>query len=130
MNPKTLILSAALALGALPAAAHAQFTIPWSTIDAGGGGPLSGGAFTLSGTIGQPDAAEPLTAGALRLTGGYWPGTLCPADFNGQNGVELLDIFAFLNAWFTGDPAADFNGLNGVELLDIFAFLNAWFSGC
>jgi hypothetical protein len=54
----------------------------------------------------------------------------CPADFNNVGGVELLDIFAFLNAWFANDPSADFNLQGGVELLDIFAFLNAWFNGC
>jgi hypothetical protein len=54
----------------------------------------------------------------------------CPADFNGVGGVELLDIFAFLQDWFAGDPAADFNAQGGVDLLDIFAFLTAWFSGC
>jgi hypothetical protein len=28
----------------------------------------------------------------------------CPADFNRQNGVDLLDIFDFLTAWFAGCP--------------------------
>jgi hypothetical protein len=54
----------------------------------------------------------------------------CRADYNGQNGVDLLDIFAFLNDWFAGNARADFNGMNGVDLLDIFAFLSAWFAGC
>lgn len=36
-------------------AAPSPFTIDWSTID-GGGGTLTGGTFTLSGTIGQHDA--------------------------------------------------------------------------
>jgi hypothetical protein len=64
----------------------------------------------------------------------------CPADYNGVNGVELLDIFAFLSDWFNGCTGpgtpvgsctnnADFNHQNGVDLLDIFAFLNAWFAG-
>jgi ELWxxDGT repeat protein len=55
--------------------------------------------------------------------------TFCNADFNQNGAIELTDIFAFLNAWFTGDPSADFNQQNGVELGDIFAFLNAWFAG-
>jgi hypothetical protein len=63
--------------------------------------------------------------GHLNLT----PAT-CPADYNGMNGVDLLDIFAFLTDWFAGAPRADFNGQNGVDLLDIFAFLQAWFAGC
>ncbi len=39
---------------------------------AGGGGSSAGGAFTLSGTVGQPDASTPLTGGAFSLSGGYW----------------------------------------------------------
>jgi hypothetical protein len=55
----------------------------------------------------------------------------CKADYNKQSGVELLDIFAFLNDWFNNVPAADFNAQNGVDLLDIFGFLSAWFAaGC
>jgi probable HAF family extracellular repeat protein len=54
----------------------------------------------------------------------------CRADYNGMNGVDLLDIFAFLHDWFAGDVRADFDGRNGVDLTDIFAFLNAWFAGC
>jgi len=33
-----------------------QYSIDWSTID-GGGGTSTGGDYSLSGTIGQPDAA-------------------------------------------------------------------------
>lgn len=54
----------------------------------------------------------------------------CPADHNGLNGVDLLDIFAYLSDWFAQNPRADFNHMNGVDLLDIFAFLQAWFAGC
>jgi hypothetical protein len=54
----------------------------------------------------------------------------CRADYNGQNGVDLLDIFAFLNDWFAGNIRADFNQNGAVDLLDIFAFLTAWFTGC
>jgi hypothetical protein len=48
--------------------AHAQFTIDWYTVD-GGGTSGSGGPFTLSGTIGQPDAG--ILAGG-KLVGGFW----------------------------------------------------------
>jgi hypothetical protein len=44
--------------------------------------------------------------------------------------LEVADIFAFLNAWFAGDPRADFDGESGLQVADIFAFLNAWFAGC
>ncbi len=54
---------------------------------------------------------------------------VCLPDFNRSGGLEVQDIFDFLNAWFAGDPAADFNG-HGLEVQDIFDFLNAWFAGC
>ncbi len=54
----------------------------------------------------------------------------CAPDFDGVNGLTIQDIFAFLNAWFAGDPRADFNGVNGLSVQDIFDFLNAWFAGC
>jgi hypothetical protein len=55
-------------------------------------------------------------------------GAACKTDFNNNGSIDLLDIFAFLSAWFAGDPRADYNGMNGVDLLDIFAFLNNWFA--
>ena len=39
---------------------------------AGGGGTSSGGAYSVSGTIGQHDAGGPLTGGNYSLTGGFW----------------------------------------------------------
>ena len=49
-----------------------NFAIDWFTID-GGGGTSTGGVYSLSGTIGQPDAnAPPMTGGNLSLTGGFW----------------------------------------------------------
>ena len=59
------------ALLGLAAAAHAQsFVIDWSTVD-GGGGASAGGVYTMSGTIGQPDAGT-LSGGSYSLTGGFW----------------------------------------------------------
>ena len=51
--------------------ASAQFSIDWHTID-GGGGTSTGGVYTLSGTIGQPDAGTTMTNGNFSLTGGFW----------------------------------------------------------
>jgi hypothetical protein len=39
----------------VPMLVSAQYSIDWFTLD-GGGGTSSGGNFTLTGTIGQPDA--------------------------------------------------------------------------
>jgi hypothetical protein len=61
-----------LAVG-LPAAAQSGgvYELGWFTID-GGGGTSSGGGYTLSGSIGQPDAGGPLTGGGYSLVGGFW----------------------------------------------------------
>jgi hypothetical protein len=68
-----LKLGASLVLGCwcLVLSAIAQYSIPWSTID-GGGGTSTGGVYAVSGTIGQPDAGGPLTNGQYSVTGGYW----------------------------------------------------------
>lgn len=50
--------------------AHAQYAIDWFTID-GGGGQSSGGAYTLNGTIGQPETATS-SGGRYTLHGGFW----------------------------------------------------------
>ena len=39
---------------------------------AGGGGTSSNGQYTVSGTVGQPDAGGPMTGGSYSLTGGFW----------------------------------------------------------
>jgi hypothetical protein len=47
-----------------------QFSIPWSTLD-GGGGTSTGGVYTVTGTIGQPDAGK-MSGGNFTLDGGFW----------------------------------------------------------
>jgi len=51
--------------------AWAQYAINWHTID-GGGGTSTGGVYSVSGTIGQPDAGPTMTGGPYSLTGGFW----------------------------------------------------------
>ena len=58
-----------LALGVVAMSAQ-QYSIPWSPID-GGGGTSTGGVYSVSGTIGQPDAGK-LSGGNFSLTGGFW----------------------------------------------------------
>jgi len=53
------------------AAAFAQnYSIDWFTID-GGGGTSTGGVFSISGTIGQPDAGR-MSGGNFTVEGGFW----------------------------------------------------------
>jgi hypothetical protein len=55
-----------------PMAGVAQsYSIDWYKV-AGGGGTSAGGAYSLSGTIGQHDASSALSGGNYSLTGGFW----------------------------------------------------------
>lgn len=49
-----------------------QYSIGWHKI-AGGGGTSTNGQYTVTGTIGQPDATlQPMSGGNYSLTGGFW----------------------------------------------------------
>jgi hypothetical protein len=60
----------ALSCGSRALAQNADFSITWSSID-GGGATSTGGVYTVSGTIGQPDAGI-MFAGSYQLVGGFW----------------------------------------------------------
>jgi len=51
--------------------ASAQYSINWYTID-GGGGTSTGSLYSVSGTIGQPDAGVAMSSGIYTLQGGFW----------------------------------------------------------
>ena len=64
-----------------------------------GGGTISSANYTLTGTIGQPDASQTLVGSTYELRGGFWttestPSRLC-ADQNGDGLVTPADF----NAW-------------------------------
>jgi len=62
-----------------PASAVASYEIDWYTIDAGSATTSTGGGYTLTGTIGQPDGdANAMTGGGFTLEGGFWPGAGMP----------------------------------------------------
>ena len=66
-----LVLAALCLFGAVSRASAQFYSIDWFTI-AGGGGTSTGGVYSISGTIGQPEAGEPMTGGDFSLTGGFW----------------------------------------------------------
>jgi hypothetical protein len=69
MKKWTLLI---LALTWLTPGLRAQsYNISWYKV-AGGGGTSSGGTYSVSGTIGQPDAGPTLTGGSYSVTGGFW----------------------------------------------------------
>ena len=54
----------------------------------------------------------------------------CPADFNGDGGVDGSDVEAFFAVWVTGDTSGDINQDGGVDGADIEAFFTRWADGC
>lgn len=58
------------------------------------------------------------------------PAACCIADFDQTGTIDSVDIFAYLEAWFAGNPACDVDGASGLSSDDVFRFLNAWFEGC
>ena len=62
-----LILAACAALSA----SAQSYSINWYKV-AGGGGTSTGVNYSVSGTIGQPDASGAMTGGNYSLTGGFW----------------------------------------------------------
>ena len=107
----------------------AVYEITWSTID-GGGGRSIGGDFTLTGTIGQPDAAYS-SGGNFELLGGFWPGgPLCFVDF--EHFARFAENWLWaecdeLNNWCNG---ADLDHLDGVNELDLKLFVEEWLCYC
>src|SRR5262245_59360558 len=51
----------------------AGYEIARWTVDGGGGSSAHAGSYTLSGTLGQPDAGT-LNGGSYTLQGGFWGG--------------------------------------------------------
>lgn len=130
--------------GRLTSTAIAQsggpYGLSWSTVD-GGGSDSTGGNYTLSGTIGQPDAhnhPQAMSGGSYRLTGGLWviPGCVAvPADFDEDCDVDQADYQVFETcASGPGVPEmvnceqADFDADGDVDQTD-FAVLQAAFTG-
>jgi hypothetical protein len=136
---RAIIPFLAVALIGLPTLeAKAQpYEIGWSTID-GGGGIIQGSSYTLSGSVGQPDASRPLTGPTYTLTGGFWPGI--DAEAIGCNAadiaeplnlLDLADVVAFVQGFQAQDPIADLVAPFGLfDLADLSAFVTAFLTGC
>ena len=126
------VLMIALLAAPVPALAGPGYAIDWHTID-GGGGTSTGGVYTLSGTIGQPDASGPATGADHTLTGGFWASPAAPpclADLDGNGLLDLADINTFVSGFLANDPIADLDGNGLFDLTDINTFVSAFLAGC
>ncbi len=133
-TPKAI--AGAIATSVLATPAPAQPSIPWFAIGAGGG-TSSGGAWTLSGTIGQA-GADTLTGGGLSDQGGFWgwEPTACYANCDASTTapvLNVLDFSCFLNRFAAGDTYTNCDGSTTapiLNILDFSCFLNAFARGC
>lgn len=80
-------MMAGLISGVLTTVASAQYSIDWYTIDAGGG-TSTGGVYSVTGTIGQPDAGR-MTGGNYTLEGGFW-GIVAAVQMDGSPLLSVL----------------------------------------
>jgi hypothetical protein len=93
------MLLAVLLMGNLPSSALAQtYSIDWCSVD-GGGGTSTGGVYSVSGTIGQPDAGV-LTGSNFRLDGGFW-GIITAVQSSGSPllRIQLTTTNSVIIAW-------------------------------
>ena len=71
----------------IPTISFAQaYSIDWYKI-AGGGGASTGSVYSVTGTIGQPDASGVMTGGNYSITGGFW--SLISVVTNGLPGLII-----------------------------------------
>jgi hypothetical protein len=76
----------AVIVAAMSLTALGQFTIDWYKVG-GGGGASAGGAYQITGTIGQHDASGPMGGGPYSVSGGFWALYAVPTS-----GAPLLSI--------------------------------------
>ena len=114
--------------GAITAYGAQQFEIIRSTVDGGGVMRSAGGAYVLSGSVGQPDAGT-MTGPGIELHGGFWfPVAL--SDSN-EDGLVNLEDYEALLACLAGpgetlEPGCepfDLNGDGNVDMGDVRLFL-------
>ena len=68
---KTSLAILAILCGLVPASQAQSYSIDWFTVD-GGGGTSTGIVYSVSGTIGQPDAGSAMSGGNFSVDGGFW----------------------------------------------------------
>ena len=100
-------LALAVSLLAVVSRTSAQsYSIDWHTID-GGGGTSTGGVYSVSGTIGQPDAGK-MTGGSFTIDGGFW-GIITAVQTPGAPLLSIARTTTNTVAVFWPSPSAGFN---------------------
>ena len=122
-HPKTRRLCFCFLFSALCFAAHAQYSIDWHTIH-GGGGTSTGGVYSVSGTIGQPDAGATMSGGNYTIDGGFW-GLIAAVQTPGAPLLTIARTTTNTVAVFWPSPSTGFtlqqntNNVNSVNWSDV-----------
>ena len=128
---RCLVVSLLLA-GAARAQMGPNLDLSWNSLDSGGG-TSTGGGFTLTGTIAQPDAGV-ASGGGFDLLGGFWGGPSgpppCYPDCNGSGSLTVADFGCFQTKFVIGDPYADCNGSGTLSVADFGCFQTKFVVGC
>jgi hypothetical protein len=83
--------------------AWSQYSIDWFSVD-GGGGASTGGTYTLTGTIGQPDAGA-MSGGNFTLVGGFWSAAAAIQTPGAPYLILTRSNNAVVLSWPKADPA-------------------------
>lgn len=92
-----------------------NYAINWYTVG-GGGGTSSGGMYSLTGTVGQPDAGV-LTGAEFELVGGFWSvlsSVPSPA-------LPILTVYVTNDAVVVAWPSSSSSSIVLQESTDIYA---------
>lgn len=132
MRASTVLAGAAFCLGTGPAIC--QHTVPWYTVDCGGG-TCQGGGYTLRGTFAQHDAGHASTASSgVLVSPGFWTPheqqPACPCDLSPNNFLNLDDLDVFIAAFLAWDLLADVNRDGVLNLDDVDEFTACFLGGC
>jgi hypothetical protein len=120
MKVKNLILMIFVSLFCLRRAAAQTYSVDWDTID-GGGGTSDGGPYSVTGTIGQPDAGGPMSGGNYSLTGGFWTFSVVQTPGAPRLSVFLTSTNTAVVQWPSPSPGwslqqnSDLTGSNWVS---------------
>lgn len=85
-------------------AAGQSYSTDWHKIS-GGGGTSAGGNYSVTGTIGQPDAGGALNGGNYSVTGGFWSliqvvqTPVAPALFMSHTGNVVTVYWQNVSGW-------------------------------
>lgn len=88
-----LIIFLGIYISPVSAQTGGPYDLSWHTLDSGGG-KGTGSDFTLSGTIGQPDADQVAYGGEYYLSSGFWSGSQLhgPITLNVLKASNNIDV--------------------------------------